>query len=482
MTVRRVMVFFLSLMILTSAALAADKPSEIDRLLKAYHDVGLLNGVVLVADHGHVIYKFGFGYANFEWQVPNTPDTKFRIGSVTKPFTAMLILQQVQAGKIDLDAPITKYLSEYRKDTGNRVLIRHLLTHTSGIPTYIGSDIEKWTSPIKHQQFTKQYCSGDLESQPGAEFSYNNCGYYLLGEILERVTGKTYAELLRDGITGPADMNDTGIDDGKTALPKHAYGYDKNYLHGVKLARYTDISTAFGAGDIYSTAEDLFKLDRALYTDKILPADTRKMMFTPAKGPAAMGWFVATASRDDPAAGAVIQRHEGNIFGYFTMIERVPEREAFIAVIDNTHMDTFGDIIHDVLAILYDKPYSMPKPLVADALSRTLLKDGAAAATRQYYELKKAQPDAYQWGGLNAFGSDLLDAGRTGDAIEIFKLAVDNAPQSWFSQFNLAEAYQANGDIDLSKAAYDKAAKLNTSKPFARMIEAARAKPTGSAK
>ena len=451
-----------------------DKARAIEELLKQYHDQGLLNGTVLVADHGQIVYEGGFGYANFEWRVPNAPDTKFRIGSVTKPFTAILVLQQAQSGKIDLDAPVTKYLPEYRKDTGDRVLVRHLLTHTSGIPTYIGSDIEKWTSPIPQATFQRQYCSGDLESEPGAEFSYNNCGYFLLARILERVSGKTYAQLLREGITGPAGMLETGVDDGKTVLRKRASGYDKNYLRGEKPARYTDITTATGAGDLYSTAEDLFRFDRALYTDKLLSAEMRKLMFTPVQGPAGMGWFVSTAGKDHPAAGEVIQQHEGNIFGYFTMIQRVPGREAFIAVLDNTHLDTFDDICRDLLAVLYDKPYAPPKPLVADAIAVTLVREGVGAAARQYRELKQTQPEKYQWGGLNALGQDLLAAGRAKDAIAVFQLSVENAPESWFAQFNLAEAYKANGDIEQADMAYDAALKLNTARPFKRMIEAAK--------
>ena len=453
---------------------AADKAQQIDALLTAYHKLGLLNGVVLVADHGQVVYRKGFGFANFEWQVANTPATRFRIGSVTKPFTAMLILQQVEAGKIDLDAPISRYLPDYRRDTGDKVLVRHLLAHSSGIPTYIGSDIEQWTSPIPRARFIKDYCSGALEFEPGTQYGYNNCGYYLLGEILERVTGKTYPQALREGITGPAGMADTGVDDDLTVLPQRAYGYDKNYLTGVKRARFADVGTAFGAGDLYSTAEDLFKLDRALYTDKILRADTRKAMFTPVSGPSGLGWMVSTAPADHPAAGHIIQQHEGNIFGYFSMMARVPDREALVVVLDNTHLDTFDDIVRDVLAVLYDRPYSLPKPLVADPLAKTLLREGAAAATAQFHALKQTAADAYQWGGLNSLGTDLLQAGRATDAIAIFKLAVENAPQSWYPEFNLGEAYKAAGQLDLANQAYARALQLNPAKPFARMIEAAR--------
>lgn len=462
------------MLLLSAAAMGQDIAGKIDLLLAQYQKLGLLNGVVLVADHGQVIYRKGFGYANFEWQVPNTPDTRFRIGSVTKPFTAVLALKAWETGRLDLDAPISKYLPEYRSDTGSRVLVRHLLSHTSGIPTYIGTDIEKWTSPIPRGEFVAKYCSGDLEFQPGAQFSYNNCGYYLLALVLERATGWKYPELLRDWITTPAGLTSTGVDNDRDVLPRRAYGYDKNYVRGAVRARYTDMGTAFGAGDLYSTAEDLFQFDRALYADKLLKASTRALMFTPVLGPSASGWFVSPAPKEHPAAGHTIQRHEGNIFGFFTMFERIPEREALVVVIDNTHQDSFEDIIQGVFAILYGKPYVPPKPLVASVIAETLLGSGASAAKQKYTELKASAKDRYEWGGLNSLGNDLLQASRTADAIEIFRLSVDHAPQSWYAHFSLAEALKAAGQSGLAQAEYAEALRLNTAKPFARMIDAAR--------
>src|SRR5512146_392909 len=229
------------ILVLVATALATDDTSaKLDKLLNAYHDAGLLNGVVLVADHGKVIYQKGFGYANFEWQVPNAPDTKFRIGSVTKPFTAILVLQQVEAGKIRLDAPVNEYLPEYRADTGAKVTIRHLLTHTSGKPTYKAPQILEQTSPIGRPELVKKWCSGDLEFEPGTSWGYNNCGYLLLGMILERRTGKPYADLLRERILIPVGMNDSGVDASQLFLTKHAYAYEWSPLAGLRPGPYIE--------------------------------------------------------------------------------------------------------------------------------------------------------------------------------------------------------------------------------------------------
>jgi CubicO group peptidase (beta-lactamase class C family) len=171
---------------------------------------------VLVADGGKVIYKKGFGMANMEWEIPNQTDTKFRIGSVTKQFTATLVLQLTEEGKIKLDGKITDYLPDYRKDTGDKVTIHHLLNHTSGIPSYTGLPgffQNESRNPYGVKEFVKKFASGDLEFEPGSKFSYNNSGYFLLGAIIEQVTGKPYARVLQERIFDPLGMKDTGYDD-----------------------------------------------------------------------------------------------------------------------------------------------------------------------------------------------------------------------------------------------------------------------------
>src|SRR5688500_552816 len=147
-------------------AFAQESAKTIDDLLKQYHDYGQFNGSVLVADKGKIIYEKGFGSANMEWAIPNQPDTKFRIGSITKQFTATLVLQLVEEGKIKIDAKLSDYLPDYRKDTGSKVTIHQLLNHTSGIPSYASSPTffaESSRQPYRVADFVKKFASGDLE-------------------------------------------------------------------------------------------------------------------------------------------------------------------------------------------------------------------------------------------------------------------------------------------------------------------------------
>jgi CubicO group peptidase (beta-lactamase class C family) len=262
------------LLLCQQTLLAQDKSAKIQEVLTLAHKYRQFNGTALVAENGKVIYKGAFGLANMEWAIPNTPDTKFRLGSITKQFTATLIMQLVEQGKIKLDGKLSDYLPDYRKDIGEKVTIHHLLTHTSGIPSYTGlpkffEDVSR--NPYKVDEFVKKYASGDLQFEPGSKFAYNNSGYFLLGAIIEKVTGKPYEQVLKENILDRVGMNNTGYDHHDTILQKRAAGYSKT-PDGYTNAPYLDMSIPYAAGSMYSTVEDLYLWDQALYTDKLISA------------------------------------------------------------------------------------------------------------------------------------------------------------------------------------------------------------------
>ena len=162
-----------------------------------------------------------------EWKISNTPDTKFRLGSITKQFTATLIMQLVEEGKVKLDGKLSDYLLDYRKDIGEKVTVHQLLNHTSGIPSYTAlpgffSDVSR--NPYSVADFVKKYASNNLEFEPGSKFSYNNSGYFLLGAIVEKVTGKPYEQVLKEKILDPLGMKNTGYDHFDRLLEKRASG------------------------------------------------------------------------------------------------------------------------------------------------------------------------------------------------------------------------------------------------------------------
>jgi len=239
----RAAVFVAVLVMWAERPTAQDKARMVEALLTSYHDAGLFNGSALVSDGGKVIFKKGYGFADFEWKIPNTPDTKFRIGSITKQFTATVIMQLVEEKKLSLDATLSSVLPYYRADTGSKITVQHLLTHTSGIPSYTGlpnfmRDVSR--NPYGVREFVEKYCSGNLEFEPGSRFLYDNSGYFLLGAIIESVTNKPYAQVLRERVFDPLGMAASGYDLSAPILEKRAHGYERGPA-GIRNADYLDM-------------------------------------------------------------------------------------------------------------------------------------------------------------------------------------------------------------------------------------------------
>jgi CubicO group peptidase (beta-lactamase class C family) len=451
---------FLLLLLLPAIlpSIAADTPpdaaAKIDKLMSAYADCCAFTGTVLVSDHDKVILEKGYGYADREWNIPNTPDAKFRIGSITKQFTSMLIMQQVAKGTIQLDAHLSDYLPYYRKDTGSKVTISQLLSHTSGIPSYTDDpkffdDVSRNYYPV--EEFVKKYCSGDLQFEPGSKFRYDNSGYFLLGAILEHVTGKSYEALLKENILTPLGMNDSGYDHYADILPKRASGYQQE-LAGVVNAPYLDMSLPYAAGSLYSTVEDLYKWDQALYTDKLVPAALKEKLFTPNLEHYGYGWAITQIPDKEPGSGDTVIAHGGGINGFNTLEQRYIKDHDLIVIFNNTPGANLNEMAKGIRAILYGQEPTAPKRQLALTLGPTVVQHGVDAAIAQYRDLKTSKPDVYDFteGSLAQLGFRLLNANRLPDAIAIFKLNVEQFPKSAGVYDNLASAYEKDGQKELA--------------------------------
>jgi CubicO group peptidase (beta-lactamase class C family) len=339
------------------AAQDREKAAAIDEVLTVLADDGLFNGSALVSENGRVIFKKGYGFADFEWEVLNTADTKFRLGSITKQFTATLIMQLVEEGRLTVDATVSSLLPYYRTDTGDRVTVHHLLRHTSGIPSYTGlpsfrSDISR--NPYGVREFIEKYCSGDLEFDPGTEYAYDNSGYFLLGAIVEEVTGRSYDDLLRERIFDPLGMDASGYDRSRPLLPKRARGYERG-RDGVRNADYLDMSLPYAAGSLYSTVEDLYLWDQALYGEVVLSAGAKRQMFSAGLRNYGYGWQVRRQPLGPDNAERMTIGHGGGINGFNTIILRVPEDRHLVVLLNNTGRTTLATMANDILGILYGR-------------------------------------------------------------------------------------------------------------------------------
>ncbi len=478
--------YFFAAMLMTAlvATTAREAPAqtkavEIDELIAKYEEFGLFNGSVLVAADGDVVYKKGIGMANMEWGVPNTPDTKFRIGSVTKQFTSALILQLVEEGKIALDAPITTYLPEYPAEQGARVTMHHLLTHTSGIPSYTGlpsmRDVERNT--YAPDSFLTTFWNLDLEFEPGAEWRYNNSGYFILGAIIEKVTGESYADALRSRILNPLGLHDTGYDNYEDIIEKRATGYVRAGS-GYQHPRFLHTSIPYAAGMMYSTVEDLYKWDQSLYGGGLFKKDeTKALWFGPhvdMPGDDGTGYgygWIATQKKVGEAEINVIE-HGGGIYGFTTGFWRMPAERNTIIAMDNTGGSQVGSMLLGIASILYDQPVPEPKRPIADVMSRTIEEKGIEEGLRHYRELKAKSPDMYDFSEsqLNMLGYSYLGKGDTETAIEIFKLNVEAYPEAFNTYDSLGEAYMEAGDDEKAISNYRKALELNPGLDNARQM------------
>lgn len=457
----------LAVLAFQSTALAQDKARKIDELLSLYSKYGQFNGSALVADNGRVIFKKGYGLANMEWNIPNQPDTKFRLGSITKQFTATLILQLVEQGKIKLDAKLTDYLPDYRKDTGAKITIHNLLSHTSGVPNYTAipgffQNISR--NPFAVDDFVKKYASGDLDFEPGTKFNYSNSGYFLLGAIVEKVTGKSYEQVLKENILDPLGMKNTGYDHYSTIISKRATGYTRT-PRGYENAPYLDMTIPYAAGSLFSTVEDLFLWDQALYGEKILSAKSKELMFKPNLSNYGYGFVMAKVTLGPNKMEVPVIQHNGGINGFSTTIVRLLNDKRLIVLLDNAEHGQYLDkIASGIASILYNQPYEAPKQSIAETLLKTIGEKDVASAIKQYRELKAgATAKQYDFAEteLNVLGYRLLQLKKVAEAIEIFKLNVEAYPQAANAYDSLGEAYMVHGDKDLAIANYKKSLELN---------------------
>lgn len=467
---RLVVAFFVCFFAVANAALAQDKiagekADKIHEVLGKYHDYGLFNGSALVAERGKVIYKSGHGEANMEWHIPNASDTRFRLGSITKQFTSLVIMQLVEEGKIELQAAMSKYLPDYRKDTGERVTVHHLLTHTSGIPSYtsqpeFSKDVSR--NPYKPHEFVEEHCSGDLEFEPGSEFRYNNSGYFLLGMIIENVTGQSYEEALQKRIFDRVGMRSTGYDHHATVLDKRASGYEMIY-DGYINAPYLDMSLPYAAGSLYSTVEDIFRWDRALYSTKLISEKSRSKMFEPFLSRYAYGWGVR--ERPIGETGKTVQTigHGGGINGFNTSITRLVDDQHLIVLLNNTGRQPLSEMTGEIINILYDQPHKLPsKPIVPD-LVRMAIENSVADAAAHFESWKRANAEkvAAIEPQINLAGYGLLQSNDISDAIKVLKLNVALFPKSANVFDSLGEALALDGQEGAAIDNYKKSLQLN---------------------
>lgn len=327
--------------------------AAIDEYMNATVKTGRFNGSILVAQKGEVMVKKGYGTANFEWQIPNSSETIFRLGSVTKQFCAACIMQLEEKGLLSLNDQLQKYIPDYPQ--GNIITIHHLLTHTSGIPNFTNFPdyISTMMIPSPPEKTIDRFKNLPLEFQPGEKFAYSNSNYVLLGFILEKVSGQSFENYLQENILKPLHMEHTGYDHPEKILPNRASGYDAS-SEGLINTPYIDTSMPHAAGAMYSTVEDMYLWDQGLYGDTILSKASRDKMFTPFLSNYGYGWIITKAF------GRKVIAHDGSINGFATHISRFVDDQVTVIVLSNFSHAQSSLIAKDLSAIAFGEPYDIP--------------------------------------------------------------------------------------------------------------------------
>ncbi|WP_207493889.1 serine hydrolase [Aridibaculum aurantiacum] len=376
---RSILVLFLCFVY--SLSFSQSTAEKLDAYLKAAERAGIFNGSVLVSDKGQVILSNGYGLKDADAKVMNDANSIFQIGSVTKQFTATIILRLAEQGKLSLNDKVSKYLPEF--PNADKFTIEHLLSHTAGIYNYTNNsefmknEVEK---PINSQVFYAMVKDKPLEFEPGSKFNYSNSGYMLLGYIIEKVTNKPYEQVVRKEIFQPLAMNNSGFDFTHLQHKDKAIGYTLVSDGKGARAPIVDSTVCYAAGAIYSTVGDLQKWNAAVLSGKILKKASLQNAFTPRHSGYGFGWAV------DTVAGKPAIVHSGGIHGFLSYNGIFPAENSSIVVLTNSGVAKPGKVFKDIAAILNGQPYELPKAKTAVTVDERILKqyEGVYEITPQF--------------------------------------------------------------------------------------------------
>jgi len=365
-----------------ATASAADNARDVNHMEQAVSSrfaSGTFMGSVLVARGNVTLLAKGYGDADIQRHVPNSPHTKFRLGSVTKQFTAAAILLLQERGQLRVEDPVKKYLPD-APAAWDQITLFNLLTHTSGIPNFTSfpdyRDSE--SKPTTPAELVARFRDKPLDFAPGSEFRYSNSGYALLGYLIEKVSGRTYQQFLQQNIFNPLGMQDSGYDSNTQVIENRAIGYHLDANQRPAPAGYIDMTIPYAAGGLYSTVEDLLRWDRGLYGGKLLSAASLEQMTTPYKDRYAFGLEVGT---EWPVIG-----HNGGIEGFNTSVLYARSEKVAVIVLANLNGPAADDLSLELMRIALHLPAKAPTP------------GGEAALRQSITELATGKPDYSHYG------------------------------------------------------------------------------------
>ncbi|MCE9593017.1 MAG: serine hydrolase [Planctomycetes bacterium] len=440
-----------------------ESANKYEQYLSRAHARGQFNGVALVFDDGKVVYQGAFGLRSLDPVESLDLNSQFRLASVSKQFTAMAIMTLKESGKLGYDQDIRDFLPElpYRGIT-----IRHLLNHVSGVPDYEPLMDRYWKPELRYDD-PARYTAGNedvvkllAEKQPPVEFAprekwqYSNTGYNLLGTIVARASGVSFADYLKEHVFDPAGMSHTVMYDfviGPDArMPNRAFGFQTEWNGTDRTAADSHyLNRGQGEDGVYSTVGDLLKWERILYTDKLVSRATLEEAFTPAvlrDGTTTnygFGWFIERSP-----AGKKLVTHSGGWLSFTTYILRAIEEDKCIVILTNSSGLHAHGIIEGLTNMLYGRPYELPLLSIREVMGKAVASEGVGPAVAQYGKFKAERRADFRFeeSELNVLGYQLLWSGRVDDAAAILRLNTEEYPGSSNVYDSYGDALLARGD------------------------------------
>ncbi|NQX81969.1 MAG: serine hydrolase [Flavobacteriaceae bacterium] len=518
----RISLIIVSALIIWIAFIAFEsEPKTIGDLMESYEDPGVrmrirspFSGTVLVAKNGEVIFEEAYGEEDRENEVPSTIDTKYGIGSVTKQFTAMLIMQLVEENKIKLHDTINKYLPYLPAEKANHITIHQLLSHTSGLPHYNGlQDIGVSLKDFGNTSYSPKELAvligkTNLVNKPGTQYSYSSFGYDILGVVLEEVSGKSFAELLDEKIVNPLKLNNTGFGTNEYISKELAKGYSYREVygwdwwiseHGGKTteAPFRDQSTAYAAGGMHSTVKDLFVWSEAVKSYKLLSPELTKIMLTPNKHGHCYGWVRNWDDIIEKNINVRLYGHGGALTGNSAFIGMYDDATTIIYLSNRSNLRA-EEILHQIYLRANNLKDEYSLKGYPDRSSYTAFKEaGGMAALQNYFDRLseysgyKVNPSTSTMRGvmnihleagkinvadslktaffnshnpdertINKFGYNFLYSDNPNYALDFFKENTVKYPLSSNAWDSLGEAYFTYKDYKKAAICYKKAVAL----------------------
>lgn len=344
----------------------AQDTERMDQIVQQLVEARQFMGSVLVAKGDQIVFNKAYGSANLEWDVANTPTTKYRIGSITKQFTAVSILLLEERGKLKLDDPVKKHFAG-APAAWDGVTLKHLLSHTSGVASF--TSFPKYPKLKQFQTSAAEliglFKDKPLEFAPGEKWVYSNSGYVLLGYIIEKASGMSYAEFVQANLFTPLAMADSGYDSNASVIARRAAGYTRSG-ESMNNADFVHMSVPHAAGALYSTTGDLLRWQRGLYGGKVLSAASLTRMTTPIKNDYALGLGVQTGKRK-------MYSHGGGIEGFNTYLAYYPDTQVTVVALSNVNgvapneiATKLGALMHGEAVVLTQerKQISVPREVL----------------------------------------------------------------------------------------------------------------------